>query len=147
VTGFRSDLTTGLVQYIADAGIGEWRPDGPGFPTNFAGIALFVGDFPPAPDRVITCTLYQPSGAEDEQVTARVQFRYRGRPGDLRGCQDIGDALQDLLDERSMFRLPTGVTIAASRMASSASLGTDGSKRWSWSDNYELDADRPRTTD
>lgn len=148
--GFLSQLCLGLVQHLAATvtvqGMPlEWRPTGPPYGKGYnAGVGLFIGEWPTDPDRVLCLTPYAPAGGEDEQVRVRVQMRMRWPGGNPLAVLDLLDAVQDELDERTLLRLPTGVTIGRVGLLSSASLGQDSAKRWSWTSNYELDADRPR---
>lgn len=140
--GWTSRLIAGLAQHIADAGIGVWRPP-PGAAYAAGEVGILDRAVPPVPDRVITLAMYPVGQAYQglADVTVGVQIRTRGTT-DPRVCDDLADALYDLLDSASGLRLG-GIAVVQLYRQSYASLGQDNNNRWERSDNYYVDAMRP----
>lgn len=135
-----TNLITGIAELLDVAGVGEWRPNGPGYTTSEVGILM--RDVPPQPDRVITLAPYpvaSPVGMAD--YVQGVQIRCRGT-GDPRVCEDLGDAIFDLLDSASQLKLG-GVSVVQIYRQSYTSLGQDGNGRWESSSNFYVEAMRP----
>lgn len=136
--GWTSQLIANLAQYLHDNGVGVWRPGG----SYTAGeIAIVDRYIPPSPDRLITLATYPITTAPGLQdVTVGVQFRLRGTT-DPRVCEDIGDAIFELLDGAEHVALGDIHTVQIYRQ-SYGSLGMDGSERWEASHNYYVEAMR-----
>lgn len=138
--GFTSRLLTGLAEHLDTAGIGVWDPTG----TTYADgdTAIVIRAIPDRPDRLITITTY-PLGANlpgmADHVTG-LQVRLRAGP-DPRECDDLADAIHDLLDGASGLTWG-GIPVKSISRRSYTSLGADGSRRWERSENYEVDAMR-----
>jgi len=137
--GWTSRLIAGMAQHLDDGGVGVYRPTGKYTSDE---IAIVDRAIPPEPDRVITLATYpvsSPPGMAD--ITVGVQVRIRGTT-DPRVCDDIADAVFDLLD--SAFRLTLNdIPVVQIYRQSYTSLGQDGNQRWESSQNYYVDAMRP----
>lgn len=134
-----TSLITGLAELLDAAGVGEWRPAGPVYTANEVGILM--RSVPQQPDRVITLAPYpvaSPIGLAD--FVQGVQIRCRGTT-DPRVCEDLGDAVFDLLDSASRLTLG-GVSVVQVYRQSYTSLGQDGNGRWESSSNYYVEAMR-----
>lgn len=138
--GWTSRLLTGLAELLDAEGIGDWNPSG----LYTAGqTGILIRAIPPAPDRIITLAAY-PAGANlpglaDHQVAIQI----RPRAGqDPRDCDDLADAVHDLLDGAEGLTLG-GIAVVQAWRQSYTSLGDDANGRWQRSENYYLDAMRP----
>lgn len=135
-----TNLITGIAELLSDAGVGEWRPDGPAYTANEVGILMRA--VPSQPDRVITLApsiVASPIGLSD--FIQGVQIRCRGTT-DPRVCEDLGDQVFDLLDSASRLTLG-GVSVVQIYRQSHTPLGQDGNGRWESSSNYYAEAMRP----
>lgn len=138
--GWTTNLITGLAEYLAANGVGTWRPSG----TYASGeTAITVRGVPAQPDRLITLSAYPLDAGYPglADTTVGVQFRLRGTT-DPRVCDDLADALFDLLDSATHLTLG-GVHVVLVLRRSYTSLGFDANERWERSENYALDAMRP----
>jgi hypothetical protein len=141
VSGFTTTFVEGLAVNLGAAGIGVWRPDGPAYTADET--AIVVREIPTQPDRLITLSAYRvgddyPGLADYVQA---VQLRIRGTT-DPRVCDDLGDAVFDLLDSREQWACG-GIPVVYSQRRSDTSLGWDSSHRWESSHNYYFDVMRP----
>lgn len=137
-----TSLITGLAELLAAGGVGVWRPTGPAY--TDAEIGILMRAIPQQPDRVITLAPYpvaSPVGLAD--YVQGVQVRCRGTT-DPRVCEDLGDAVFDLLDSASRLTLG-GVSVVQIYRQSHTSLGQDGNGRWESSSNYYVEAMRATT--
>lgn len=138
--GFTSRLLAGMAQHIADAGIGDWNPAGT-YAADDTGIVIRA--IPDLPHRLITLAAY-PLGTNLPGMADHVlgvQVRLRAGP-DPRECDDLADAIFDLLDGASGLTWG-GIPIKDVGRRSYTSMGQDGSRRWERSENYFVDAMRP----
>lgn len=138
--GWTSRLIGGLAQHLDDAGVGVYRPTG----AYAAGeVGIFDRRIATEPDRIITLAMYPVGtslpGLADHQTA--VQIRVRGTT-DPRDCDDLADAVFDLLDGAEHLTLG-GVHVVQMWRQSYTSLGEDQLKRWERSENYYLDTMRP----
>lgn len=131
-------LTTGLAELVAAAGLGIWRPSGI-YTTGETGITITV--MPPSPDRIICLTPYP---VEDGPLTAgitAVQARLRaGR--DPRDVQALADGLRDLLHHRAHSDIG-GIHCELMWRQSQAWIGLDANGRAEITANYYLRAANP----
>jgi hypothetical protein len=137
---FRRQLTLGVAQLIAEAGIGVWSPTATYAPNV---TAIYVFAQPEAPDRQIVLAPFTLTDQPDGSMSLdglQLRTRAGANPFDV---MDLDDALFRLLHGRTNYVLSTGVTIVQSLRRSSASLGQDSSRRWSWTSNYYLDVWHP----
>jgi len=137
---FTIDLLFGVAEFIADAGIAVWRPDGPYVASDQVPIAL--RSVPAAPDRVLTLSSY---GVDDEveltDTTQGLQVRSRGTT-DPRTVDGPPDAVFDVLHGLRGVDL-NGVHLVLARRVSWTPLGADQNGRHERSDNYHLRVIRP----
>lgn len=137
-----TNLITGVAELLAD-GIEDaaWRPDGPPYTGDEVGILM--RSVPAQPDRVITIAPYPVAspllGMAD--IIQGVQIRCRGTT-DPRDCEDLADAVFDLLDSAGRLTLG-GVAVVQVYRQSYTSLGQDGNGRWESSSNFYFEAMRP----
>lgn len=138
--GWTSRLLTGLAEHLQTAGIGTWSPTAT-YTADQTGITIRA--IPDRPDRLITLAAYPVGtnlpGMADHLVG--VQMRLRAGP-DPRDCDDLADAIHDLLDGSSGLTWG-GIPVKSVERTSYTSLGQDGSRRWEASHNYLVDAMRP----
>lgn len=139
--GFQSNLLTGLAEHLAAGGVALWSPTGAYAPTD---VGIVLGTVPSTPDSTLTLTGYgvfdDPSLSDG--VTG-VQVITRSGGADPRSTDDLADAVFGLLHGATALTLPTGVRITQCLRRSHVSLGQDGNRRWSRSDNYYVSAHRP----
>jgi hypothetical protein len=138
--GFTSRLLAGMAQHLQTAGLGTWSPSGV-YTVGQTGITIRA--VPDSPDRLITLAAY-PLGTNLPGMADHllgVQVRLRAGP-DPRDCDDLADAVFDLLDGVSGL-VWGGIPVKSISRRSYTSMGQDGSRRWERSENYEIDAMRP----
>jgi hypothetical protein len=139
--GWTSRLLTGLAEHLAANGVGVWHPDGSAYAAGETGILLRA--IPTTPDRIITLAAYPVGGGTPgiADTTTGIQARFRGGT-DPRDCDDLADAIHDLLDSATNLTLG-GVRVVQLYRQSYASLGQDTNRRWEASHNYYVEAMRP----
>lgn len=138
--GFTEDLLTGMAEQLQTAGVGTWNPSGV-YSLGQTGITIRA--IPQSPDRLITLADYVVDdfrGMADH--TLGVQVRVRGLPRDPFDASNLADGVFDALHALSGVTWQ-GVPIVDCYRASHTSLGSDGHDRWSYSQNYLVDAMRP----
>lgn len=138
--GFTSRLLVGLAEHIDAAGIAAWRPTGAYLASE---IGIHMRDIPPDPDTVIVLAEY-PIGTALQGMADHltgVQIRLRGT-ADARVCDDLADALFDLLDSLTGARWGE-IPIVDMWRQSYTALGHDPKRRWERSENYHIHAMRP----
>ena len=142
MSGFQTDLLTGLAVYLAEniAGV-TWSPNGT---YGVAATGIVLGNIPQTPDRCITLTAYgvSDSPALSDSVIG-VQVRCRWDLADPRPVDDLADSIFDLLHGNTALALSTGVTIVQCLRNSATSLGQDANGRWSQVANYYATCHRP----
>lgn len=138
--GFTSKLLVGLAEHYAAASIGTWKPTGV-YTANETGILLRV--IPKDPARIVSLAAYMVDGYPGmADQTIGVQHRLRAGT-DPRDCDDLADAIFELMDSSGHLELSTGVHIVQAIRRSQASLGQDANGRWERSENYFIDVMRP----
>lgn len=138
-----TNLADGLGQWLATQEIGSWAANGVYADSNQT--AIVVQAVPQSPDRLVTLTLYGIGDAanfSDSAVGLQVRTRWAGR--DPRAVNNLAGRLFDALHGIEHLTVG-GVHIVQVRRLSWVSLGTDGTGRWSRSDNYALDLHYPST--
>lgn len=134
-------LCVGLIRHLADLELCAWSPTGV-YPAAAAG--AFLVTVPNLPDRALTLSPYQVLDDPDQAMsTIGVQVRTRWAGADPRATLNYAGAIFDALHGLGPVVLPGGVSISQCLRRSSTPMGQDGSKRWSWADNYYVDVDRP----
>lgn len=139
-------LCKGLLARLDGAGIITWQ-ETQAYGDAFGGIAGFLASWPNMPDRIVAATPYAVADDPAEPMsTIGVQFRSRWAGGNPRAVMNLSGAIFDALHGLGPVVLAGGVSVSQCLRRSSGSMGQDGaSKRWSWSDNYYVDVDRPST--
>jgi len=144
MSGFQTNLLTGLAAYLAAGGLGAtWSTSG-AYTALQTGIVL--GAIPQAPDRVIALSAYGVSdspGLSDSVIG--VQVRCRWENADPRPVDDLQDTIFNLLHGVNGVTLSTGVYVVIATRKSAATLGQDQNGRWSNVANYYLSVHRPST--
>ena len=144
MSGFKTDLLTGLAAYLAtpSSGLGAtYRATG-AYTKLQLGIVL--GGLRPEPDRQLALTAYPVTddpALSDSVLGVQIVSRWEGR--DPRPSDDLDDAVFSLLHGRQRLVLSTGVTIVQILRVSGAPLGWDENQRRSVSSNYYVTAYRP----
>lgn len=137
---FTSDLLTGVAEYLAAEGIGEYRPDGSVFPTDAT--AIVDRTMPQSPARVVALDSYSVSDDPNlAQGTVGLHITTRAG-GDPRDVEDLDDAIFDCLHGATNLDL-NGVLVQQVYRQSNAPLGQDGNRRWQSTSNFYLDVHRP----
>ncbi|MFF0721346.1 minor capsid protein [Micromonospora sp. NPDC003816] len=138
--GWTSRLLVGLAGHLDAADVGTYRAADAYQPDE---TAIVIRGVPQAPDRLITLAPYPigsaTPGLADHQLAVQIRIR-AGR--DPRECDDLADAVFDLLDGASGLVFG-GIAVVQIWRQSYTSLGDDSNGRWSRSENYYLDAMRP----
>lgn len=139
------DIAVGIAQLLADSGIGVhdvagthvWQPGEVGI------FHKTMPPTPPAPERVIviTCTPLT-DGTVQAQGIMHVQFKIRGTQADPFACEDIGDAIFDLIQNLTNWRIGTTMVTQVLRQ-NSFPTGIDQGNRWGRMDNYQFTMDYP----
>jgi len=136
-------LVIGFAELLRDAGHGSWKIL-PGQTYTAAETAIWVFAGPDAPDRHIVLAPWTISDNPDDAMSLEgLQVRTRWSGSNPLDVIDLDDDIFSTLHNRTNFTLSTGVRIAQCLRRSSASLGQDNGRRWSWSSNYYIDAHRP----
>lgn len=144
MSGFRTDLLTGIAAALHAASLGTYLSTGV-YQTTETGIVF--GTVPQGPDRVITLTTY---GVSDDPslstsvIGLQVRCRWGGANPTL--VDDLADSIHSYLLAKHDWTLSTGVVVVQCQHASGpVSLGQDENRRWSNSTNYYLTVHRPTT--
>lgn len=140
VAEFYAPFLVGFAELLRDAGLGSYNPTGTYTATQ---TGIFFLASPDAPDRQIVLTPWTVSDNPDDAMSVEgLQVRTRAGANPL-DVMRLDDRIFGVLHNRTNFALSTGVRISQSLRRSSAALGQDASRRWSWSSNYYLDVYRP----
>ncbi|GAB2457533.1 minor capsid protein [Xylanimonas ulmi] len=124
-----------VAQVLADAGVGAWRPNGPGFTAGEVGI--FYGQIGTTPDRAIGVTRYTrldfvPGDRHPVRVPY-LQVRVRGATAP-NSADDLADAVDGVL--QGLTRV--GGLNYVERVSGPAPLGPDGNGRQELTINYRV---------
>ena len=139
--GWTSRFLTGLAELLAAGDAGTWRESGVYQPDE---TAIVIRAVPQQPDRLITLAAY-PIGSTSPGLADHetgVQIRVRGAGPDPRDCDDLADAVYELLDGAHNLTLG-GIPMVQMWRQSYTSLGKDSNSRWERSENYYADTMRP----
>lgn len=141
MSGYQTNLLTGIAELLADASVGTWNPTAAYAPTDKA-IVLKV--IPETPDTVIALTTYPVSSdpSLSDSVTG-LQVLTRAAGQDPRTVDDLADLIFDQLQGLHDVTLGTGVRLVQCLHHGGGTLGEDDLHRWSRSDNYYITAHRP----
>lgn len=143
--GWTNNLLVGLAEELAARGVARWQPTGAYAATGLPPVFLrALGD---RPDAAVSLAAYGDPDYEDaglSDVVQGVQIRTRAATPDA--CDDLADAIWDVLHGAEMLRLGTGAAQVATtliRRRSTAALGRDAAGRFERVDNYYVNASRP----
>lgn len=142
MSGFQTDLLTGLAAYLAAGGIGAtWSNNGV-YTALQTGIV--ISSVPQAPHRIITLSSYSVEDSpalSDSVIGVQVRCRWEGQ--DPRPVNDLNDSIYDLLHGLTNVTLTGGVRIVQCLFLNSTSLGQDADLRWATAANYYVTVHRP----
>ena len=126
-----------LAEALADRTPWLWQPEGPAYTAEQIGIVY--GALPESPDRVVGITTYY---ADDDLATSlavrRVQLRFRGKPKERAGADELADAAFAAL--QGLARV-AGLNLVS--RASMVHLGADENDRQERTDSYQIIIDTP----
>ena len=143
MSGFETNLMTGIAQLLATAGLGVWRDTGIYAPTE---TGIVMDTVPQSPDRVITLTDYVVSDdptLSDSVIGVQVRTRWGGQ--DPRPVKDLDGSIFDALHGLEGVTLTGGIHIVSCFRRSGVSMGQDANNRWGRSSNYYATVHRPST--
>ena len=141
MSGFETNLLTGIAYLLAGAGLGTWRYTGAYAATE---TAIVLDVLPADPDNVITLTDYAVSDdptLSDSVIGVQVRTRCAGP--DPRPVKDLDGAIFNALHGLESVTLTGGVHVVSMVRRSGVSLGQDTSNRWMKSSNYYATVWRP----
>ena len=141
MSGFETNLLTGIAQLLATAGLGTWRDTGI---YTAAETGIVMDTVPATPDRVITLTDYVVSDdptLSDSIIGVQVRTRWGGQ--DPRPVKDLDGSIFDALHGLDGVDLVGGVHIVSMFRRSGTSMGQDANSRWGRSSNYYATVHRP----
>jgi hypothetical protein len=143
MSGFSTDLLTGLAVHLHNASVGTWNTSGA---YTALQTAITLGTVPQRPDRCITLNSYgvTDSPALSDSIIG-VQVRCRWGGADPRYADDLADSVFMLLHGLTNTTLSTGVCVVECLRNSYAQLGQDGNQRWENTSNYYVTCHRPST--
>ena len=143
MTGFETNLLTGIAQLLATANLGTWRDTGV---YAAAETGIVFDTVPATPDRVITLTDYVVSDdptLSDSVIGVQVRTRWAG--ADPRPVKDLDGGIFDALHGLESVTLTGGIHIVSMFRRSGTSMGQDLGNRWGRSSNYYATVHRPST--
>lgn len=129
-------LVVDLAEHIANAGYGQWNPQG--IYRTFAPPAIYLGRLPDEAGNSIALAVYSDDRNRDDLTPdIRVQIRVRGTK-DPRVTNRIADDIFQLLHRRDKYRLGTdnGTKILSSYRHLRTPEDTDTNGRWHRADSY-----------
>ena len=147
MSGFQTNLLTGIAAALQTAGLGTWSAAGV-YKASETGIVLRT--MPQGPDRIICLSTYgvgdDPS-LSDSIIGLQIRTRWEGAiptPVD-----DLDDAIFTFLHGKETWTVGSGAAAVriglCLRNSGPVSLGQDTNLRWSLASNYYLDLWRPST--
>lgn len=137
---FEADLLKGIAQLLQTEGIGTWKESAS---YTAAETGIVIDATPETLSRAIQLSTYGVTDDEEgatDVVGLQIMVRWEG--ASPLPSRALDSKIFNALQGRSVL-LATGVQINNCRRASSASLGIDGSKRWTRSSNYYVTVYRP----
>jgi hypothetical protein len=142
VSGFETDLLTGVAQLLAGANLGTWRDSGVYTATE---TGIVFATVPQSPDNIITLTAY---GVSDDPTLSDsvmgVQVRTRRAGQDPRPVMDLDGAIFDRLHGMPATTLTGGVRVVSCfRRVGPAVMGQDANNRWGLASTYYVTVWRP----
>lgn len=146
MTGWTTDLLTGLAELGAANGGGLWTPAS-AYDLEETEPVITIAVFPDFPHRTVTLSPYGPLGQwDDGDVLQGLNIKFRGLPNDPTSTYDLRDIWRDFLDGQPQDASLTefgGVTVSQIFHDSGTDLPLDDTGRLTWSDNYLIQAARP----
>jgi hypothetical protein len=141
MTGYQTNLLTGVAQLLAAASVGTWNPTGVYASSDKA---IVLKTIPETPDTIIALATYPVTSdpALSDSVTG-LQVLTRAAGQDPRTVDDLADLIFDQLQGLHDVTLGTGVRLVQCLHHGGGSLGEDSLHRWSRSDNYYITSHRP----
>ncbi len=140
MSGFETNLLTGLAQLLAAANLGTWNPSGV---YTSAQTGIVFDTIPQSPDNIITLTDYAVSDdptLSDSVIGVQVRTRCAG--ADPRPVKDLDGAIFNALHGLESVDLG-GVHVVSLVRRSGVSLGIDANNRWMRASNYYATVWRP----
>jgi hypothetical protein len=145
VSGFTTNLLTGIAEHLYAAGVGVWSPSTPPAADD---VLIVHTAFPSVPDQVVCLTAYPVSvaaGLTDAVVGVQVRCRGSRNP---RASLDLDDAVTDALNglrRATLGTAPDDVVVSQIHWQSSTPLGPDSNGRYERSTNFYVQVNRPGT--
>lgn len=138
-----TEILEELAHLIDDAGIGLWKESEP---YSDSDTAIFMKTMPEHPDRCIVLNL-TPVTDNPTMPTGQMllQVACRGAQSKPLDCDTLCDQVFDILHGLTNHACASSTIVQINRI-SSASMGTDDTKRWIRADQYTLDVDYPPTS-
>ena len=134
-----SDVLVDLAQHLANAGIGQWRPDG--IYKSYTPPAIYLGRIPDEAGYAIALNQYNHltsgGGRDTGTPDVLIQIRVRGDRHPLTAGK-IHDRIYQLIHEQTNYRLNNGTSVLCSRRHLRAPEDTDANLRWYRDDSYTL---------
>lgn len=129
-----TSLVTDLAQHIANAGLGQWNPDG--IYRTYAPPAIYLGILPDEAGNAMALNVYHDDrSVDDASPMIRVQIRVRGTR-DPRITNQIADDIFKLLHDKTSYQLDNATHVLLSRRHLRAPEDTDANGRWHRADSY-----------
>lgn len=141
MSGFQTNLATGVAVLLDSAGVAKWRSTGV---YTASEVGIFIKANPQSPDGAVSLSTY-PVASDPSLATSVVglQVITRAAGADPRPVDDLADAIFDQLHGLHDSTLSTGVRVVQLLHQGGGSLGQDDLKRWGRSDNYYATVWRP----
>ena len=141
MTGYQTNLLTGVAQLLAAASVGTWSPSGTYASSD---VAIVLKVIPETPDTIIALSTYPVSSdpSLSDSVTG-LQILTRSAGQDPRAVDDLADLIFDQIHGLRDTTLGTGIRLVQCLHHGGGSLGQDALQRWSRSDNYYVTTHRP----
>lgn len=129
-----NDLLRGIAEYLAVRGVGTWRAAGAYLPGE---VGIVIDAIPQEPDGLITLTGYPVADELDGDALVGVQVITRAGGDDPRPSNDLAGMVFETLHGLESVELG-GFPVRLCWRQSGTSLGADGVRRWSRSQNFYI---------
>jgi hypothetical protein len=144
MSGFATNLRSGIASMLDDAGVVTWTESGAVDPSADPP-PIFHHLYPDEPDVAVALTTYYPGGdapaAPDSVVM--LQVRTRSSTSDDTLADDLDDAIAAQLLGHYPMTLSTGVVVSVITRSSGSPIGRDARGRLERTTNYRLMAYDP----
>ncbi|OYO16635.1 hypothetical protein CGZ93_17905 [Enemella dayhoffiae] len=127
-------LLEGIAQHLAAGSVGLWRANGVYTATE---TGIVIDAIPQSPDNLITLTAYPVADELEGDALSGVQVITRAAGADPRPSNDLAGRVFAALHGLESVVL-NGIPVTLCWRQSSASLGQDGVRRWSRSQNFYI---------